>query len=284
MVRPWFGLTLLLVACSGEPNTDKPAENPTPSQGEPAAPAVPDKSLALGDLTANASMDTLVPSPAETQRAMSNAGLASSLVKLTEGRDFKVDVADNDEVAVRTGVVLAHVVLGARETPKERLVAQLATLKTGLTKLGAGDKIVGTLDDLSARIANDATGRDELVRELDELANVTVPEVEFNIGDRALPLLRAGAWLEGAWLVTGAIQAEGKYDAADALLKQPAVVAYFKDYLYGPGKEVAPVAINTELQATLNTLEGITAKETLSKEDVDAIHTATDGLLSKIKD
>lgn len=282
MVRPWFALTLLLVACSGEEPAQTPAEPTTTA--EPTAPVEPAKALALGDLQANASMDTMVPSPAETQKAMANAGLSSSLLKLTEGRDFKVDVADNDEVAVRTGVVLAHIVLGAKETPKERLVAQLATLKTGLTRLGAGEKIVKTLDDLSARVANDATGRDELVRELDELANVTVPEVEFNIGERALPLLRAGAWLEGAWLVTGAIQAEGKYEAADALLKQPAVVAYFKDYLYGPGKQVAPAAINAELQATLNTLEGITAKETLTKDDVAAMHAATDALLSKIKD
>ena len=278
MARPWFALTLLLGACSGEAPPEKPA---TPTAETPAAPMKP---LALSDLQANASMDVMVPSPAETQRAMSNAGLASSLVKLADGRDMRVDVADADEVAVRTGVVLAHIVLGAKDTPKEKLVAQLATLKTGLTKLGAGEKIVKVLDDLSARIANDATGRDELVRELDELANVTVPEVEFNIGDRALPLLRAGAWLEGAWLVTGAIEAEGKYEAADTLLRQPAVVAYFKDYLYGPGKAVAPAAINAQLSATLDTLEAITAKETLTKEDVAAIHAATDGLLSKLTD
>ena len=277
MARPWFGLILLLAACSGAPPAETPTEAPTGAPSEPA-PA-----FALADLQANASMDVMVPSPAETQRAMSNAGLASSLVKLTEGRDISVDVSDADEVAVRTGVVLAHIVLGAKDTPKEKLVAQLATLKVGLTKLGAGEKIVKILDDLSARIANDATGRDELVRELDELANVTVPEVEFNLGDRALPLLRAGAWLEGAWLVTGAIEAEGKYEAADDLLKQPAVVAYFKDYLYGPGKAVAPAAINEELKATLTTLEAITAKETLTREDVAAMHAATDGLLSKLK-
>ena len=278
MARPWFALTLLLGACSGEAPPEKQA---TPTAETPAAPMKP---LALSDLQANASMDVMVPSPAETQRAMSNAGLASSLVKLADGRDMRVDVADADEVTVRTGVVLAHIVLGAKDTPKEKLVAQLATLKTGLTKLGAGEKIVKVLDDLSARIANDATGRDELVRELDELANVTVPEVEFNIGDRALSLLRAGAWLEGAWLVTGAIEAEGKYEAADTLLRQPAVVAYFKDYLCGPGKAVVPAAINAQLSATLDTLEAITAKETLTKEDVAAIHAATDGLLSKLTD
>ncbi len=277
MPRPWF-VPLLLVACAGEPEKSAPEASPEAAPEE--APVAP---LSLSDMQAGASMDALVPSPAETQRALANAGLSSSLMKMAEGRDFKVDVADSDEVAVRTGVVLAHVVLGAKDAPKEKLIAQLALLKTGLTKLGAKDKILTTLDDLSARIGNDATGRDELVREMDELANVMVPEVEYAVGDRALPLLRAGAWLEGAWLVSGAIQAEGRYDVATSLLRQPAVVAYFKDYLYGPGKAVAPAAINAELQATLNKLEAITAKETLAQEDVAAIHEATNALLSKLE-
>lgn len=277
MLRLWF-VPLFAVACSGEPEKSGSTEEPvaTPEEAPPAP-------LSLQEMQSGASMDALVPSPAETQRALANAGLSSSLLKMTEGRDFKVDVADNDEVAVRTGVILAHVVLGAKDAPKERLIAQLGMLKTGLKKLGAKDKILATIDDLSARIGNDATGRDELVREMDELANVMVPEVEYAVGDRALPLLRAGAWLEGAWLVSGAIQAEGRYDAANALLRQPAVVQYFKDYLYGPGKEVAPAAINGELQATLGKLETITAKESLGQEDVAAIHDAVGALLSKLE-
>lgn len=277
MARLWF-VPLLLVACSGEPEKTEAPKTPEATPEE--APTPP---LSLADMQAGASMDALVPSPAETQRALANAGLSSSLVKMTEGRDFKVDVADQDEVAVRTGVVLAHVVLGAKDAPKERLIAQLGQLKTGLVKLGVKGRIIATIDDLSARIGNDATGREELVRELDELANVMVPEVESEVGPRALPLLRAGAWLEGAWLVSGAIQSEGRYDVADTLLKQPAVVKYFKDYLFGPGKEVAPAAINAELQSTLGKLEAITAKETLAQEDVAAIHDATNALLSKLE-
>lgn len=277
MSRPWLPLVPLLAACSGEP--EKPA--PAPAEAQPAA--APEQILALGDLQAGASMDALVPSPAETQRALANAGLTSSLARLAEGRDFKVDVADADEVAVRTGVVLAHVVLGAKDAPKEKLTAQLGLLKTGLTKLGAKDKMLATIDDLSARIGNDATGRDELVREMDELANVMVPEVEYAIGDRALPLLRAGAWLEGAWLVSGAIQSEGRYEVATTLLRQPAVVSYFKDYLYGEGKQVAPAAIHGQLEQTLSSLEQIVNKESLSQEDVAAIHAATDALLSKLE-
>ncbi len=277
MARLWF-VPLLLVACSGEPEKTEAPKTPEATPEE--APTPP---LSLADMQAGASMDALVPSPAETQRALANAGLSSSLVKMTEGRDFKVDVADQDEVAVRTGVVLAHVVLGAKDAPKERLIAQLGQLKAGLVKLGVKGRIIATIDDLSARIGNDATGREELVRELDELANVMVPEVESEVGPRALPLLRAGAWLEGAWLVSGAIQSEGRYDVADTLLKQPAVVKYFKDYLFGPGKEVAPAAINAELQSTLGKLEAITAKETLAQEDVAAIHEATNALLSKLE-
>lgn len=280
MIKRGVWAAILLAACAGE--AEKPAEKPA----EPAveAPPGPPAKLNLGELQAQAAMDSMVPSPAETQLALTNAGLSSSLAKLAEGRDIQVSVADPDEVAVRTGVVLAHVVLCAKTAPKERLVAQLGQLKTGLQKLGGSERVLKTVDDLSARVANDSSGRDDLVREMDELANVMVPEVESNLQGQALPLLRAGAWLEGAWLVTGAIQAEGKYDAATSLLRQPHVVRYFKDYLYGEGKQVAPAAIHTELQATLQTLEGIVNKETLSQDDVAAIHTATDGLLSKLKD
>ena len=270
---------ILLAACSGEPEKQE-APTPPPVEAPPAPPA----KLNLGDLQAQASMDAMVPSPAETQLALTQAGLSSSLAKLAEQRDIKVDVADADEVAVRTGVVLAHVVLCAKTAPKEKLVLQLGQLKLGLQKLGGSEKVLKTVDDLSARVANDASGRDDLVREMDELANVMVPEVESNLQGQSLPLLRAGAWLEGAWLVTGALQAEGKYDAATSLLRQPHVVRYFKDYLYGEGKQVGPAAIHAELQATLNTLETVVNKEALTQEDVATIHTATDGLLAKLKD
>jgi len=276
-----WSLPLLMAACTGEP--EKPAQPPAEPVVQTPTEEAPAPALALSDLQGGATMDALVPSPAETQRALANAGLTTSLAKMAEGRDFKVEVADNDEVAVRTGVVLAHVVLGAKDAPAPKLVSELGMLKTGLQKLGAKEKILTTIDDLSARVANDATSRDDLVREMDELANVMVPEVEYAVGDRALPLLRAGAWLEGAWLVSGAIIAEKRFDVATSLLRQPAVVSYFKDYLYGPGKAVAPAAINTELQATLAKLETITAKDTLTAEDVTAIHDATNGLLSKLE-
>jgi len=229
-------------------------------------------------------MDAMVPSPAEAQKALQNAGLSSSLYKLTEGRDFKVSVSDKDEVAVRSGVVLAHVVLCAKEAPTARLTSQLGELKTGLTILGGSPRILATVDDLSARIANNAASRDDIVREMDELANVSVTDADATLPDRALPLLRAGAWLEGAWLVTAAITAEGKYDAATTLLRQPGVVSYFHDYLYGPGKEVVPGALSKDLESTLKTLGEITAKETLGQADVTAIHAATDGLLSKLRE
>lgn len=274
----WFLLSLALAAC-----TDAPPETPATPE-VPAAPAAPPPELNLAALQQEASMDAMVPSPAEAQKALQNAGLSSSLYKMTEGRDLKVTVADKDEVAVRTGVMLAHIVLCAKEAPNERLQAQLAELKTGLQILGGSPRIIATVDDLSARIGNNAASRDDIVREMDELANVSVADADATLPERALPLLRAGAWLEGAWLVTAALQNEQKFDVATTLLRQPGVVSYFRDYLYGPGKEVAPAAISEQLKSTLTTLEGITSKETLGAEDVAAIHTATDGLLSKLRE
>lgn len=274
MIR-WTAL-LLLVACSGEPAAPEQPNTPPPEATPPA-----DVRFDVKDLQAQASQEALVPSPAEVQRTLQNAGLTSKLAELVKGRKVVVEGANDDEVAVRTGIVLAQLVLSAASAPKEDLTAHVAQLKTGLGKLGAGEDIQKSLDDLSARIANEASSREDLVREMDEIAGMMVPDVEFKVGERALPLIRAGAWLEGAWLVTSAIQAEGKYEAATSLVRQPAVVAYFRSYLSKEGQSVAQGELMTQLDQTLTTLEGVTAKETISQEDVAAVHDAVGAVLTK---
>lgn len=267
---------LVLAACSGEPATPE-----QPAMPPPEATAPPDVRFDVKDLQAQASQEALVPSPAEVQRTLQNAGLASRLAEQIKGQSVQVEGGNDDEVAVRTGIVLAQLVLSASTAPKEELTAHITQLKTGLGKLGGGDDIQRALDDLSARIANEASSRDDLVREMDEIAGMMVPDVEFKVGERALPLIRAGAWLEGAWLVTSAIQAEGRYEVATSLVRQPAVVAYFRKYLSNEGQSVIQGELMTELDRTLSTLETVTAKETLGQEDVAAVHDAVGAVLKK---
>ena len=72
----------------------------------------------------------------------------------------------------------------------------------GFEKLGAGSDIQATIDEMSTQINNDAINRDDLLKRIDELSGVMVPELEYEAGEWVVPLIQAGSWLEGAHLVS----------------------------------------------------------------------------------
>lgn len=275
MSHRWIFLPLaLLAACTG--TTPEPEPGP---EGEPTAEPAQELSLNVADLQQQAENITLVPSPAEMQAALEKAGLTSQLASLVGDRKISVNSDNLDQVAVRTGVVLAEIVLTVKDTPKERFAERMETLKEGFKLLGAGDDIPSTIDDIVERVNNDAVSRDDLLKEVDELSGVMVPELETEAGDWVVPLIQAGSWLEGSHLVASAIQAESKYGAAGALLRQPSVVDYFLSYVQREGREKAPDEVVKQLEQTLLKLKEIAAKDALSEEDVKTIHDVTGAVL-----
>ena len=117
---------------------------------------------------------------------------------------------------------------------------------------------------------------------VNEILEAMVPELETEAGDWVVPLIQAGSWLEGAHLVSGAIESESKFDAAGSLLRQPEVVEYFLKYVQREGGEKAPDEVVKQLEATLVKLKEIASKPTLSAEDVKEIHAATGAVLSML--
>ena len=278
MLPQWSRTLLLSVVVIGAcacGTTEAPAPPPAP---QAAAPAVA-PTLDLATLKAQAQNIALTPSPAEMQAALAKAQIEGSLAELVQKRDVDMDTTNLDRAAVRTGVLVADVVLTLKTAPKEDLVARLEAIKTGLHQLGGGQDIDTTVADLVNRIQNDAVSRDELVRDMDELSGVVIPEIEYEAGDRVVPLIQAGSWLEGANLVSTAITNAGKYDAANTLLRQPEVVGYFLDYVKIEG-DAAPDEVIAKLQATLTQLKEVTAKPALTEEDVKIIHEQTAAVLA----
>jgi len=269
-------LGLGLVACEGGETVENPPEQPdtTPEKQPPALPDVD-----LEELKAKAENTALVPSPAEMQKAINAAGITTELAQKVPDRSLKMDVPNKDQVAVRTGVILADLLLTVKGAEKEKLGKHLADIKQGMAELGAGSDIGATIDDLDNRIQNDAVTRDDLVKELDELSGAIIPEIEYEAGDRAVPLIQAGSWLEGSNLVAGALIESGNYESATTLLKQPAVVAYFQGYVKTEGQDKAPSEVVAQLETTLATLAEVCAHETLSEEDVKTIHASTAAVL-----
>ena len=278
---PLLLLATALVACTGETES-KPAE-PTVKTGaeapNPETPKPPDP-IALADLQASAENITLVPSPAEMQRALDKAGIAQGLNTLVVERKLKMDVENKDVIAVRTGVVLADALLTVKDSPKEKLVERLGAVKAGLVALGAGEDLPKTIDDLVNRINNDAVSRDDLVKELDELHGAVIPEIKYEAGERCVPLIQAGSWLEGSNLVAAAVVSANNATAGTALLRQPQVADYFLKYVNVEGEGKAPDEVLKQLQGTLTKLKEIATKTELTVDDVKEVKSQTDAVLA----
>jgi hypothetical protein len=242
MRQHWIFLAVMAISCSG----DKP-DQPKPNKPIPQKPdtknEAPKKSFKLSpeELKKGAKEIALVPSPAEMQKALSNAGLSSQLSKMVASdKDVKMDVVNKDQIAVRTGVVLADLVLTVKDSPEALMLTRLGKLKQGFQKLGGGEDIQQTIDEMSNNIKSKAISRNDLLKEMDELSGVLVPELEYEAGEWVVPLIQAGSWLEGSHLVSGAIVNEKKFDAGSKLLRQPQVVDYFLKYVQREGRSKAP--------------------------------------------
>ncbi len=265
---------VLITACSSPPSA-VPQEQEAPAVVAEVAPKLDKEQLA-----ADAANVALVPSPVETQRALEAAGIQIKLADLVETRAFKMDAGAEDNAAIRTGVVLADMLLTVKSVSNEQLIEQLAKLNTGMSQLEGGDDIQKTIVDIQDRIKGEALTRDELLHELDELSGAIIPELKFNGRERVLPLIQAGSWLEGANLVAKALKQSGSLENNDGLLKQPAVVEYFIGYVKTEGDR-APAAVTEKLEASLLTLKGLAdKKETLTTDDLDTVIQTTNDVLA----
>ena len=267
----------LFAGCSSQPPAaPEEAEEVAAEVEAEAAPT-----LSKEQLEASAANVALVPSPVETQRALEAAGIQIKLADLVEPRTFKMDASAEDNAAIRTGVVLADMLLTVKSVSNEQLIAHLGNVKTGMSQLEGGADIQQTIADIQDRIKGEALTRDELLHELDELSGAVIPELKFNGRERVLPLIQAGSWLEGANLVAKALKQSGSLENNDGLLKQPSVVNYFIGYVKTEGQGKAPAAVTEKLEASLQTLKVLAEKEEpLTPEDLDTVIQTTNDVLA----
>jgi hypothetical protein len=281
MSTNWIFLTTFLLACSSEqPQDDAPKKGDETTEVKKAdvkhAPKVLPK-----DLISKANQIALVPSPAEMQKSLQNAGIKSDLAELIR-KDLKIsmDVDNKDQVAVRVGVVMADLVLTIKTSDKTLKLDRLERLKSGFAKLGAGSDVAQTIDELAKNIENESVSNDDLLMQFDELSGVMVPELEYEAGEWVVPLIQAGSWLEGSYLVSSAIIKESQYSKASNLLRQPEVAEYFLKYVQREGKTKAPDAVVDQLEKTLLSLKDIANKDLISEDDVKSIQSSTQKVLT----
>lgn len=275
-----FGIMAILtvqIGCSGESieSNEAPAE-----ETEAKKSGAKDK-LDLNALADAVNKAELVPSPIEMEAKLKSAGLQQNLGSLIPtSKDLKVIVEDNDQVAIRTGIVMADLVLTLKTADQASILKRLGKMKEGLQKLGAGDDIYAVIQDFEERVQDNSVSKEALLEEFDELSQVMVSELEYEAGEWVVPLIQAGTWLEGANLVAKVMHKENKYNAADEFFRQKEIVEYFISYVDRDGKDRAPDQVVAKLITTLNDLKNIADKPKISGADVQKIENLTDLVLN----
>ncbi len=265
-------LGLMMIACP--PGEETPDAEATPAATK-AAP--PENRTDLADVAINTS---LVASPTELQEAMLHAGVDIKFGTLLERRDLDLGGDDKEQVALRTGIVLADMVLTLNESEKDVLISDLTGLRAGLATIGAGADIDTTLGQIIDHVKADAVSRQELWLQVEEMREAAYGELAIEAGPQVVPLVQAGSWLEGTHLLASAVLKAEEKGSAPNLLRQPDVVNYFLKQLKVGEGDVSD--INTLARGTLEQIHDITMKETLGVEDVEAIHKLTADLLGKL--
>ncbi|MEC7987685.1 MAG: hypothetical protein VX278_21130, partial [Myxococcota bacterium] len=188
----------LLFACNSQEtaNSNKEVKKDEGSFGQ----------LNVEDLKKAAKEVDLVPSPLKMKEEFKKKGLEANLSTYVQKKDFKMDITDKDQLALRAGVLLCDLVLTVETAPAADSIQNLEALKIGFNGLGAGGDIAATIDELIDTLKGENPNKGALLSDMDDLSQVMVPELKYEAGEWVVPLIQAGSWLEGANLVSAAIK------------------------------------------------------------------------------
>ena len=250
---------LALLGCGG------PAEPEVAP--EPAAEAAPAPAPATA-------WKVLAPSPLELAAEVKAAGIEQSLADLVPSTIPEgIASQEKDEVALQTGVVFAHTLLGGETTDKGVFLTQVRAMRSGMATIGSGEGLLRTMDRSIEQIQNDTAARADFLVELDAQVSNSVPEEGWGPEDTTGPLLQAGAWRAGLHIVAKAVVRADDAEAAEKLLRRPEVADFFLQYVeVGEGKEKAGVMSHGVAEG-LTLLKEISSRETIG---VDGAREAVD--------
>ena len=136
-------------------------------------------------------------------------------------------------------------------------------------------------DDLKSSLQAEGANREAILTEMNDLSTVMVPELKYEAGDWVVPLIQAGTWLEGSYIVSSAILKENNQKAT-VLLKKKGTAKYFLRYVNREGRSKAPAIIISKLDSTLKSLEEIANKKDITMEDVKKVQSLTGELMKFI--
>ena len=282
---------LLLAGCSGDSDsgdttpdsTPEPVEDTTTDSGVTGAPG---GDAAMSDAPVKIDIDAVretartamfVPAPTEFQAALKASDVDIDIRKLLKDSERSLDGKTRPVIALETGVRMANVLLTAQDGDKATVVARMRSAKAGLVALAIPAETMAEVDRVIGDFESGKIGAAELVPALDVLAEQLNDDLNHSNDPNTATLVQAGGWVQGAHLLSSSLAAAGKGGDAAALLHQPTVLAYFKDFLNKAG--AGDPAVDAVL-AEMDKLEALAGKPALTIDDLNAIATHTGTILS----
>ena len=273
-------ILFLLLACS-DAQKEQPSTKENAAKESPKAKEKGFAELDLNSLEEATKKVELIPSPLKMQKEIEKAGISKDLGTFIPSKTMSTDVEDREQLAIRCGILLTDITLSVKRAESATMLSQLSELKKGMATLKTGSDIQTVIDELINTVKQPNFDRDAMLAELDDLASVLIPELKHESEDWIVPLIQAGTWLEGIHLISSAVVAKGDVTNFD-FLKQPGAARYFIRYIDREGRTQAPPVVIQKVKGTLETLEKIASKESISAEDLQTVQKETKALLSFI--
>jgi hypothetical protein len=282
---------LLLAGCSGDSDSGDttPDATPEPVEETPADSGVtgaPGGDAVMSDAPTKIDIDAVretartamfVPAPTEFQAALKASDVDIDIRKLLKDSERTLEGKTRPVIALETGVRMANVLLTAQDGDKATVIARMKLAREGLVALNIPAETMAEVDRVIGDFESDKIGTSELVPALDVLAEQLNDDLNLGTDPNTATLVQAGGWVQGAHLLSSSLHAAGQGGDAAALLHQPTVLAYFKDFLNKAG--AGDPAVDVVL-AEMDKLEALASKPALTSDDLHAIATHTGTILS----
>lgn len=262
---------LALLACSTEPE-------PTPPVGAPVAEPAPARAQAF-DYQPDGLQ--LVPSLVELHEVLAEHGLEEAAARKAAEVEYKSDVVVTNIAAARLGAQLGALAVEAGVTDPALVAERVRRIRAGLDSIapeGDASRVILAIEEELAANPDRAT----LLASLDARRPTAVGTLTAHGGEEILPLVAAGAWLQGYSLIAAAMVETEQVGPAHQLFYRPAVGDYFVEYTATVGAEVIPGGLLGPLEVNLQTMKALTASDPMSLDDVSKLQQACDELLGML--
>ncbi len=259
---------------------------PHDNGAEDQAPAI-EPEAAMAEEAKQASFDPLpegvelILEPARFHQQISPYGLGPSLARHARSVQYNTDILVAQMAAARSGAELGALMVEAGFQDPQTITARLQRIHDGMKAIRDDGPILDLLVMLQGTAESGISG-EAWVQVLQAQYSPIRTHMADHLGTDVVPLLLAGAWMQGALLSVKAMREKDQLGIAPALLNRPEVGLYFERWMNHAGPEMFSDSAVADIQQSLLTLRALSDNDPMTPADAATIEKNLEGLLGML--